>query len=118
MKQLIPLFALIALSPVQVVAQTQTAPPPNTTIVLPENGSAASTATSTTATPGYTETTVTSVKREDGSATTVVTQQPQSTYQPLGSRRIQSDGAREHGAGRDGGEAVGSRRLGIAAKLW
>ena len=29
-------------------------------------------------------TTITNVKRENGSTTTVITQQPQSTYQPMG----------------------------------
>ena len=66
------------------------APPSGTTIVLPDNAGSASSTTSQTDTTvtksqtGDADTTITNIKREDGSKTTVITQQPQSTYQPMG----------------------------------
>jgi hypothetical protein len=86
MRPIIPLFDIILLLAPPVAAQTAaTAPPSNTTtIVLPDNVGPAPSTTSTTSQTGNADTTVTSVKRENGSTTTVITQQPQTTYQPMG----------------------------------
>jgi hypothetical protein len=91
MKPFTPLLGLIVLLPLPVAAQT--APPQSeTTIVLPDSGPASSTTpqagnsdtTVTKSQTGNADTTITNVKRENGSTTTVITQQPQSTYQPMG----------------------------------
>ena len=94
MKLCTPLLGLILLSPLPVVAQTTTAPPSDTTIVLQDNAAPAGatpstpqTGTDTTVTKsqsGNADTTITNVKRENGSSTTVIMQQPQTTYQPMG----------------------------------
>jgi hypothetical protein len=94
MKRFAPLLGLILLWALPVAAQTPDAPSSGTTIVLPEAG-AGSSATSpsqpgsddTTVTKSQTgdaDVTVTDVKRENGSRTTVITQQPPSSYQPMG----------------------------------
>ena len=92
MKLFTPLLGLTLLSPLPVAAQTADAPPSGTTIVLPDNAGPASSTTSTSQTDttvtksqaGNADTTITNVKRENGSTTTVIMQQPQSTYQPMG----------------------------------
>ena len=58
-------------------------PQSSTTVVVP--GDNAPGVTSTTSQTGTPNTTVTNVRREDGSTTTIITQQPQSAYQPMGS---------------------------------
>jgi hypothetical protein len=91
MKPYTPLLGLILLVPLPATAQTR-APQSDTTIVLPDPGPASSTTpqagdsdtTVTKSQSGNTDTTVTNVRRENGSTTTVITQQPQSTYQPMG----------------------------------
>ena len=92
MKPFAPLLGFILLSPLPSVAQTPAVSPSGTTIVLPDNAGSASSTTSTSQTDttvtksqsGNADTTITNVRREDGSTTTVITQQPQSTYQPMG----------------------------------
>jgi len=92
MKRFVPLLGLIALSPLPVAAQTSDAPSSGTTIILPDSGTASSgtppaegdDTTVTKSQTGNADVTVTDVKREDGSRTTVITQQPQTTYQPMG----------------------------------
>jgi hypothetical protein len=91
MKLSAPLLGLILLSPLPVAAQEPAVPPSGTTVVLPDNTGPASTSqggsedtTVTKSQTGNADTTITNVKRENGSTTTVITQQPQSTYQPMG----------------------------------
>jgi len=92
MKLFAMLLGLILLSPLSVAAQTSDAPPSGTTIILPDAGAASGTAaaspgdetTETKSQTGNADVTVTDVKREDGSRTTVITQQPPSSYQPMG----------------------------------
>jgi hypothetical protein len=87
MKSRTLLLTMILLAPLPALAQTSgmapDAPQSSTTVVVP--GDQGSATTSTTSQIGTTDTTITNVKREDGSTTTVITQQPQSTYQPMGS---------------------------------
>jgi len=90
MKPFIVLIGLILLSELPVAAQTPDAPPPGTTIILPDAGGASSMAPTlptddiTKSQTGSADVTVTDVKRENGSRTTVITQEPQSSYQPMG----------------------------------
>jgi hypothetical protein len=93
MKRIIPLLGLIWLSPLPAAAQTP-APPSNTTTVQPGTMGPGASAASTTSVTGNTETTVTNIKREDGSMTTIIVQQPQSTYQPMGQGRYEPMGRR------------------------
>src|SRR4051812_38137387 len=90
MKSALPIVGFILLSSVSVVAQPT--PPSNTTIVVPDNAAPALSTTSVTSTTGPTETTITNVKRDNGSLTTIITQQPQSTYQPMGPNTYQPMG--------------------------
>jgi hypothetical protein len=92
MKSALPVVGFILLLSVSVVAQTQPTPPSNTTIVVPDNAAPASSTTSVTSTTGLTETTIINVKRDNGSLTTIITQQPQSTYQPMGPNAYQPMG--------------------------
>jgi hypothetical protein len=93
MKRIIPLLGFILLSLLPAAAQTP-APPSNTTIVQPDSMGPGASSASTTSVTGNTETTVTNIKREDGSMTTIIVQQPQSTYQPMGQGGYQPMGRR------------------------
>jgi hypothetical protein len=92
MKRFVPLLGLIVLSALPVAAQTSDPPSSGTTIILPDSGAASGTTptspadetTETKSQTGNADVTVTDVKREDGSRTTVITQQPPSSYQPMG----------------------------------
>jgi len=91
MNRNVPLFGLLLLLALPAAARTANvdspaaAPPSNaTTIVLPDNAGSATSTTSTTSQTGSADTTVTSIKRENGSTTTAIIQRPQSTYQPMG----------------------------------
>jgi hypothetical protein len=93
MKPIILMLGFILLLPLPAAAQTP-APPSNTTIVQPDNVGPSASSASTTSVTGNTETTVTNIKREDGSMTTIIVQQPQSTYQPMGQGGYQPMGRR------------------------